>query len=323
MKLIFVLGVQIVLVYGQPIFTPMAGHVGVPVGAHVGAPAMGGHFGLPIDTLGAASGYAGGGAGFPLLSPMELNAIMEAQARGGNFKAAFTPDTEPQGFAGYGQQQQQQHGGFMPNFEDGFGQEGNSEFYEAPHHGEPFPAHEADSDVKQPEPKGRDNRDNRGPYHKDDAIEDGPSSEGPQEPQEPREIVNGRGGQIEPSNGHPGQQRGYREEERDSGEPQIQNEPALRGAYREYRGEGGSSSSPSNGHPRQRGGYRDEERDSGEVSSHSGQNEPNSRGAYREYRGEGGHNNNGQSEAAEGQEGSDGPESFVGGHDQRENYNYQ
>lgn len=52
MKLIFVLGVQIVLVYGQPIFTPMAGHVGVPVGAHVGAPAMGGHFGLPIDTLG-------------------------------------------------------------------------------------------------------------------------------------------------------------------------------------------------------------------------------------------------------------------------------
>lgn len=224
-KLLFVIGLQIIFVYGQPIFTPMAGQ-----------------FGLPLDTLGAATGYAGGGAGFPLLSPMELNAIMAAQVRGGNFKSAFTPDTEPQGYSGYSGFAGNNNG-FMPNFEEGFSNDGNSEFYEAPQHGEPFPVQEAEPQMKKPEPKGRDNR---GRYHKDDASEgpvEGEHSEGPQEPrheQNPRHHQEHR--ESGPSNGQSRQRGAYREEERESAEPNY-NEPASGGAYREYRGSSGPSSS--------------------------------------------------------------------------------
>lgn len=206
-KLLVILGVQIVLTHGQPFFAPMAGQ-----------------FGLQLEPYGAATGYAGGGVGIPLLSPLELNAIMEAQAKAGNLKTAFTPNTQPQGFAGYSNNE------YMPNFEEGFDNEGNSEFYESPRHGDGFP--DPDSVDKEPETKGRDSRSH---YSKDDSEED------LQKPSHGRSGYQSKHGFSEESNSQGGftPQRGNsRDEETGSAEP------ASGGAYREHRGEGGSAEGP-------------------------------------------------------------------------------
>lgn len=75
---------------------------------------------------GAASGFTGG-IGIPLLSPMELNAIIEAQS-GSPFKSSLADgEGDIAGFSG----------AFPASFDEGFGAEKDTEFYEAPAHGEP------------------------------------------------------------------------------------------------------------------------------------------------------------------------------------------
>lgn len=81
---------------------------------------------LIFTEKGAATAFSGG-IGIPLLSPLELNAIIEAQS-GTPFKSAFTEgDAEVSGFSG----------AFPASFDEGFANDKDTEFYESPQHGEP------------------------------------------------------------------------------------------------------------------------------------------------------------------------------------------
>ncbi|XP_074593755.1 uncharacterized protein LOC141849363 [Brevipalpus obovatus] len=214
MNSIYLLIIHLVAVsYSQPLFSPMAATL-----------AAGPALGVPLDTFGAASAFSGG-MGMPLLSPLELNAIMEAQSGlgggGGGYKSAFAPsDSEVTGFSG----------GFPGNFDEGFSNERENEFYEPPQRGEPVvPAGESGEDrpsSSSDQGPSENPRDSRGAYHKDSG-----EGEGPPEPAEHREP----------------EEKGYREREPEGG----------------YRGEEGG---PSAYRSRGKGAYEDRGEPSGPPS---------------------------------------------------------